>query len=50
MIEGNIDVKIVQARLGHSTIQMTYNIYVYVQEQTKKAAATVQNDLFAILL
>ncbi|MDF2530876.1 MAG: site-specific integrase [Clostridia bacterium] len=50
MIESKVDVKTVQDWLGHSTIQMTYNIYVHVQEQTKKAAADVQNDLFKSLL
>lgn len=50
MIEAGVDVKTVQYWLGHSTIQMTYNIYVHVQEQTKKAAAQVQNDLFASLI
>lgn len=49
MIENGVDVKTVQAWIGHSTIQMTYNIYVHVQEQSKKAAAHVQDDLFASL-
>jgi integrase len=49
MIENGVDVKTVQAWIGHSTIQMTYNIYVHVQEQSKKAAAQVQDDLFANL-
>lgn len=45
MIEEGVDVKTVQYWMGHATIQMTYNIYVHVQEQTKKAAATVQDNL-----
>lgn len=47
MIENGVDVKTVQGWVGHSNIQMTYNIYVHVQEQSKKAAAQVQDDLFA---
>jgi site-specific recombinase XerD len=47
MIENGVDIKIVQNMIGHSTIQMTYNIYVHVQEESKKAAAHVQDDLFA---
>ena len=50
MIESGIDVKTVQAWIGHATIQMTYNIYVHVQEQAKKASAQVQDDLFADIL
>lgn len=50
MIENNVDVKTVQAWVGHSNIQMTYNIYVHVQEQSKKAAAQVQDDLFSDIL
>lgn len=47
MIENGVDVKTVQGWIGHSSIQMTYNIYVHVQEESKKAAAQVQDDLFA---
>ncbi|QEH69761.1 tyrosine-type recombinase/integrase [Cellulosilyticum sp. WCF-2] len=50
MIEKGVDVKIVQAWVGHATIQMTYNIYVHVQEDAKKASAQVQDDLFADIL
>ena len=50
MIEKGVDVKTVQAWIGHATIQMTYNIYVHVQEEAKKASAQVQDDLFADIL
>lgn len=50
MIENNVDVKTVQTWVGHSNIQMTYNIYVHVQEQSKKAVAQVQDDLFSDIL
>jgi len=49
MIESGVDIKTVQGWIGHATIQMTYNIYVHVQEESKKAAAQVQDDLFANL-
>lgn len=50
MIEENVPVKTVQYWIGHSSIEITYNIYVHVQEENKKAAAQVQSDLFKNLL
>nr|WP_302597954.1 site-specific integrase [uncultured Cellulosilyticum sp.] len=50
MIEENVPVKTVQYWIGHSSIEITYNIYVHVQEESKKAAAQVQSDLFKNLL
>lgn len=46
MIEEGVDVKTVQYWIGHSSVEITYNIYVHVQEESKKAAAQVQSDLF----
>lgn len=50
MIEENVPVKTVQYWIGHSSIEITYNIYVHVQEESKKAAAQVQSDLFKKLI
>lgn len=50
MIEEGVDVKTVQYWVGHSSIEITYNIYVHVQEESKKAAAQVQSDLFKKLI
>ena len=50
MIEEGVEVKTVQYWIGHSSIEITYNIYVHVQEESKKAAAQVQSDLFKKLI
>lgn len=46
MIEKNTDIKTVQKWLGHSKIELTYNIYVHVQENTIKESVKVLDDLY----
>lgn len=42
LIAKNTDVKIVSSLLGHSSVEITYNIYVHaLEETTKKAVATL---------
>lgn len=43
--ETNVKPKTVQMLLGHSNIQMTLNIYTHVNEQNKKEAVNVLNEL-----
>ena len=44
LIAKNTDVKIVSSLLGHSSVEITYNIYVHaLEETTKKAVATLCN-------
>ncbi len=39
MLEQGVHPKVVQERLGHSTIQMTLNLYSHVSESLGKQAA-----------
>jgi site-specific recombinase XerD len=36
MIEGGVDVKIVGKILGHSSVRITYDIYIHVLDKHKK--------------
>ena len=50
MIEEVVDVKTVQYWIGHSSVEVIYNICAHVQEQSKKATAQVHSDLLKKLL
>jgi integrase len=38
MIEGGVDIKIVSKILGHSSVRITYDIYIHVLDKHKKEA------------
>lgn len=45
MIEHGVDIKTVQARLGHADISTTLNIYSHTTEKMNRAAADKMDDI-----
>ena len=40
LYEKGVDVKVISELLGHSSVDITYKIYVHIFEKTKRAATT----------
>lgn len=50
MIENQVDVKTVSELLGHSSIEITLNTYVHSTDESKRAAANVQENFYNSLM
>ena len=50
MIENQVDVKTVSELFGHSSIEITLNTYVHSTDESKRAAANVQENFYNSLM